>query len=597
MSTAELLRSCRRLVPAGAGAAWLALLPLALLGVAFEGAAALAVYALTSVVADPAVATRLPVVATLVRVVGASGERSVVATVALGTALLYVVKNGVAVLSVALRSRCIEHATAVTTTELLRRYLAMPWVLLVRRGSAELVYNAQQAVPRVYATVVAAMLAVATETLVVAGMVALLVVAAPGTTLVATVVLGAAAWLSLRRLRRRSSALGSALDASRERALRRLQHALGAAKEIAVLGRTQLFVDAFAADQEEIARVRARHDVLAELPRLIVETTFVCVAVLVAVLASRTDGGAMGLPLLSLFAYAGLRVIPSFNRIVWQLSEIRFGRPALERVLRDLDLPRGETAIAAPPAAPLRDRIELDDVSFAYPGATRPALDGVCLTIRRGESLAIVGVTGAGKSTLLDVLAGIVDPVRGRVLVDGADLRTRREAWQQSLAYVPQEVFVLDDTLRANVALGVPRHQVDEARLQRAIERAQLGALVAALPRGLDGALGERGATLSGGERQRVGIARALYREPSVLLLDEATAALDARTEAGLADALDGLPAGTTLIVVAHRMSMVRRCARIVVVEDGRIVDAGTWDELLARSASLRALAAEGAPA
>lgn len=593
MSVARLLRSCRRLVPAGTGAAWLALLPLALLNVALEGASALAVYALTSVVADPTAAARLPIVATLVAVVGATDAPGVLATVALGTVLLYVAKNVVVVLSVALRSRCIERATAVTATELLRRYLAMPWVMLVRRGTAELVYNAEQAVPRVYATVVSAILAVATEALVVAGIVALLIVAAPGTTLAATAVLGTVAWASLRRLRRRSSALGSALDATRERALRHLQHALGAAKEIAVLGRAQLFVDAFAADQAELARVRAIHDVIAELPRLIVETTFVCVAVVVAVLARHAGGGTAGLPLLSLFAYAGLRVIPSVNRIVWQLSEIRFGLPALERVLRDLDLPCAEPTVATA-GAPLRDRIELDGVSFAYPGAGRSALDGVSLTIRRGESLGVVGATGAGKSTLLDLLSGIVDPSAGRVLVDGIDLRTRRAAWQECLAYVPQEVFLLDDTLRANIALGVRPHQVDEVRLTLAIERAQLGAVVAALPCGVDGVLGERGATLSGGERQRVGIARALYREPSVLLLDEATAALDARTEAELARALDGLPTGTTVIVVAHRLSMVRRCARLAVVEDGRIVDVGTWDELLARSARFRALVADG---
>jgi len=592
-----LLRTCWRLVPPRLRPLWLALVPLALLTVALEGAGALAIYALTSVLADPVSVARLPVVAPVAALLGVTDERGIVVLVALATALLYLAKNAVAVLSATLRSRCLEEATAFTATELLRRYLAMPWPLLVQRGTAELVYNADQAVARVYGTVLSAALAIATEVLVVAAIVLLLVLASPGATLAAAALLGLAGWAFVRRTRSRSRALGGALDAARERALRRLQHALGAAKEIALLGRARVFVDAFAADQAELARVRMRHDVLAELPRLVVETTFVCVALLVVVLASRGGGAAPSLPVLSLFAYAGLRVIPSVNRIVWQLNEVRFGLPALERVRRDLELPCDAEPPPAGTRVALRERIELDAVSFTYPGAARPALDGVRLAIARGESVGVVGPTGAGKSTLLDVLAGLLEPGAGRVLIDGADLRTRRASWQASLAYVPQEVFLLDDTLRANVALGVPPHEVDDACVRAAIERAQLGALVASVPGGLDTMLGERGARLSGGERQRVGIARALYREPAVLLLDEATAALDAQTEADLARALDALPRDTTLIVVAHRLGTVRRCARLVLVEDGRVVEDGTWDELLARSARFRALAADGAVA
>ena len=256
-----------------------------------------------------------------------------------------------------------------------------------------------------------------------------------------------------------------------------------------------------------------------------------------------------------------------------------------------METPAATTRVA------LRERIDLDGVSFSFPGAARPALDGVRLVIRRGESLGIVGPTGAGKSTLLDVIAGVLEPIAGRVLIDGAEMRTQRASWQASLGYVPQDVFLLDDTLRANVALGVPPHEVEDARVRTAIDRAQLGPLVATLRDGLDTALGERGARLSGGERQRVGIARALYREPDVLLLDEATAALDPQTEADLVRALDALPPGTTVVVVAHRLSTVRRCARLLLVENGRIVEDGRWEELLARSARFRAIAADGVSA
>lgn len=589
------LRSCWRLIPAGMGWRWLVLLPLALVTVALEAAGALAVYVLTRVVADPSSAAAIPLVGRFARHLPAGDDRAVILTVAAGTAALYLLKNGVAVLAAAQRSWCVEHATAATATALLRRYLGAPWSVLVQRNSAELVFNADQAVRRVYRTVLSAALAVATEALVAAGIVALLVVAAPGTTLIAGALLSAVAWAFLRRSRREASALGARVDAGREGALRRLQHALGATREIAILGRASFFVDAFADDQAELARVRTRHGVLAELPRLVIETTFVCVALSMIVVATYAGGGGVqSLPLLSLFAYAGLRVIPSVNRIVWQLNEIRFGLPAVERVERDLALPCPEAWTAVAPG-PFVSSIELDDVSFTHPGAARPSLRQVSLVVRRGESLGIVGSTGAGKSTLIDLLTGLLDPTEGRVLVDGVDLRQDRPAWQAGLGYVPQAVFLLDDTLRANVALGIAPAAVDEARVRTAIGRAQLGEFVATLPAGLDTLVGERGARLSGGERQRVGIARALYREPLVLVLDEATAALDTRTEAELTRALEALHGDTTLIVVAHRLSTVRHCDRLVLLEDGRVADVGSWDELLGRSAQFRALAAAGA--
>ncbi|MBY0279463.1 ABC transporter ATP-binding protein/permease [Candidatus Binatia bacterium] len=596
MSLPAAVRACWRLVPVDMRWRWLALLPLAVVTVALEAAAALAVFALTRVIANPSSAAAMPVVAGLARATSGS-DRDVILVVAVATALVYLVKNAVAVLTALLRSWCVEHATAATATALLGRYLAAPWPLLVQRNSAELIYTADQAVQRVYGTVLSAALAVATEALVATGIVAMLVVAAPGTTVVAGGLLAVAGWLFVRGTRRQVRAIGARLDVVRARSLRQLQHALGATREIAILGRARFFVDGFAADQAELADIRTRHDVLAELPRLVVEATFVGTALVVVVVATSTAGaGVESLPVLSLFAYAGLRVIPSVNRIVWQLSELRFGMPAVERVARDLALP---APLREPGPAPARgtfmDRIELDEVVLVHPGAARAALSGIRLVVRRGESLGIVGPTGAGKSTLVDLLTGLLDPTSGRVRIDGVDLRTRRAAWQASLGYVPQAVFLLDDTVRANVALGLAPQEVDEQRMAAAIARAQLGELVARLPAGLDTVIGERGARLSGGERQRVGIARALYREPDVLVLDEATAALDTQTEAELTRALAALHGDTTLVMVAHRLSSVRHCDRLVVLEEGRIADVGTWDELLARSERFRALARAGA--
>jgi ATP-binding cassette subfamily C protein len=242
-----------------------------------------------------------------------------------------------------------------------------------------------------------------------------------------------------------------------------------------------------------------------------------------------------------------------------------------------------------------RDAIALERVTYAYPGSEVPALRDVSLTIRRGESIGVVGPTGAGKSTLIDALVGLLPPSAGCVRVDGIDLTAARaRTWRRHVGYVPQSIVLVDDSLRRNVALGIPDRDIDARRLAQAVRIAQLGPLVAAQPEGLEARVGEHGVRLSGGERQRVGIARALYHDPDLLVLDEATAALDTPTETALSAAIRALHGEKTVLLIAHRLSTVRSCDRIALLVDGRLADCGTFDELLARNAEFRRLAAEG---
>src|SRR5262249_14609709 len=343
-------------------------------------------------------------------------------------------------------------------------------------------------------------------------------------------------------------------------------------------------------------RIKCLHATLDVVPRLVVESAFVCGALLVVILLTlQGKQGADVLPLLGLYAYAGFRIIPSANRILWKTIEIRYGTTAVQQLYADYMIIARHATDACDAAAdeslPFTDRIVVEGLSYTYTGTHTPALHDVYLTIRRGESIGIVGPTGAGKSTLVDILIGLLPPSCGRITVDSVVLHQRLRSWQHQIGYVPQTIFLADDSLRRNIALGLPDDDIDDTKVQAAVRRAQLEAFVASLPDGLHTFVGERGVRLSGGERQRVGIARALYHEPEVLVFDEATSALDSRTESEVIQAIEALHGVKTIIMIAHRLSTVRHCDRLVLLQGGRVATCGSYDELLERSADFRAMA------
>jgi ATP-binding cassette subfamily C protein len=585
------VRRALELLSPAARRQWATLVPLAVLTAGAEAVGAVALYALIRVVGDPALAASLPVVGALL---GGRGEGTVVLALAAGLAAVHVAKNLFQAWAAWVQSARVAEGRAELARRLLAVYLGAPWAFHLRRNSAELIRNVSTAVDTVYRAVLAPAVTLAAEALVVAALALVLACVAPGVTLALVVLLGGTAALLLRVTRARVRRWGRETHRLEREVLQGVQQTLGAVKEIKVLGREAFFRERFGRAEDALVRVRHLHGTVATVPRLLVETVFVAGAFgLVALVVLLGPGGTEVVPLLGLYAYAGFRVIPSVNRIMLYVSEIRSGGAAVDALRADLAVAveAADDGVAAPEAAPA-DAIVLDGVSFTYEGAPAPALAGVELEIRRGESVGVVGTTGAGKSTLVDVLIGLLQPTAGRVLVDGRDLRERRRAWQRAIGYVPQAIVLVDDTLRRNVALGVPDDRVDEARVREAIGLAQLEEFVASLPAGLDTVVGERGVRLSGGQRQRVGIARALYHRPAVLVFDEATSALDNRTEAELLGGIERLRGARTLVVVAHRLTSVRPCDRIVVLAGGRVVGAGTYDELLRENAEFRRLAA-----
>jgi ATP-binding cassette, subfamily B, bacterial PglK len=428
------------------------------------------------------------------------------------------------------------------------------------------------------------------------GMVAVLFFAAPLATLAAVAFLGPVVLVLLRVIHPRLKKLGRGRQRMSKENLNLLQQSLHGIREVILFDRAEFFQKRFTKRQNATARITYVNRVAQEVPQLLIETVlvvFIAGFFIVSVTLQRSPESTLAV--LGLFAYAALRLQPSLQKIVQSLNSIRFAGAAVDNVYDDLvAVERLEAHDAGvKQALPLRSdsppEIRLEGVGFRYDRNAPPVLRSVDLTISPGESIGIVGPTGGGKSTLLDVITGLLSPSEGRVLIDGINLGRCTKAWQRCLGVVPQTIFLIDDTVRRNIALGVSDKEIDEERIAQAVELAQLSSFLEDLPDGLNTMVGERGVRMSGGQRQRVAIARAMYRDPPVLIFDEGTSALDNLTEAEFMAALDRLGGDRTLITVAHRLTTVRRCDRIAIVEAGRIVDSGTYDELLARNRGFRA--------
>jgi ABC-type multidrug transport system fused ATPase/permease subunit len=273
-------------------------------------------------------------------------------------------------------------------------------------------------------------------------------------------------------------------------------------------------------------------------------------------------------------------MLPSVNRLALAMQSLRYSQHYIDMAHAELKLLPSALPTSASPMA-FVDSIILDSVSYRYSNAHVNSLDGISFEVPHGASVGIVGGSGAGKSTLVDVMLGLLRPTTGRVLVDGVDIATNIRGWQDRVGYVPQAIYLSDDTLRRNVAFGIPEQKIDDAAVRRALQAAQLDGFVAGLPAGVETMVGENGVKLSGGQRQRIGIARALYHDPQVLVLDEATSALDTETEVGVMEAVNALHGNKTLIIVAHRLSTIAGCDRIYRLEHGRVVKTGTFPEVI----------------
>ena len=353
----------------------------------------------------------------------------------------------------------------------------------------------------------------------------------------------------------------------------------------------------------EIVVQRARYQTLSvstmHVPRLVLETVVVVGFMLFVGLLSASDTPRDQIVrTLGVFGMAAIRILPSLNRILSSGAELRQRSAYIDTLYTDwinghIDRERDDELLHQRKVG-LSNGIALTDVHFAYAEDAAPALNGVNFSIRRGESVGFVGPSGGGKSTLIDIVLGLLTPDTGKVLVDDIDILTDLSGWRGRIGYVPQQIYLLDDTIRRNIAFGLQDSEIDDEKISQAVRLAYLEDVIGALPEGLDTIIGEQGTRMSGGQRQRLAIARALYRDPDILVFDEATSALDNVSESEITRAIETLARDRTVLIIAHRLSTIKNCDVIAFVKDGKIVDRGTFDELRARNADFAHLATIG---
>jgi len=481
------------------------------------------------------------------------------------------------------------YSASVTTRigrQLFRSYLYQPYAFHLQRNSAVLIRNSQNS-GLVMTGIIDPILVISSDILVTAGLLVLLIKLEPIGSIATISIFGLTSWIFRKFTNSRIKTWGEIQNFHKKMLLQHLQQGFGGVKDVKILGTEEYFASQYGENLLKNSEVVRRFSIAQTLPRFGLEIlTIIGLAVLVSTMVLLDSELPEILPVLGLFGAAAFRLLPAVNRLISNFQIINVSRPQVNEVFEDLDLP-DQLNHKNSDRSTLTSAISIVDISFSYAESLKNVVSGVSVKIGRGEAVGLIGSSGSGKSTLVDILLGLLEPNSGKVLVDGSDIHDDLRGWQDQIGYVPQSIFLTDDTLRRNVAFGLPKDKIDDDAVRSAIRSAQLEEFVASLPDGMETVVGERGVRLSGGQRQRIGIARALYNNPDVLVLDEATSSLDTETEHGVMQAVQALQGDKTVIIVAHRLSTVEYCDRLYRLENAQIVDEGTFSEVTSRTKDL----------
>ena len=490
--------------------------------------------------------------------------------------VVYVIKNAFLIYMYNKQYKFIFENQRVLADRMVKCYMSQPYLFHVSKNSAELLRNINEDTGNFFGALQAG-IKLLTELMVCLVLGVYLLIKDKTITISVVCLLAIMLWLSVKVYKKNLVRMGARNRFYQMSLNKWVQQSFGGIKEVKILNKEKFFYDKYDEAYRGHAKSEYTYHTLLMIPKPIIETMCIC-GLLGAIAIKFWWRGAditYFVPILSVFAIAAFRLLPSFNRITEYLGTILYQKSAITSIYEDLkeidelnaqkrEKNKEEKAIQ------VQNKIEIKDLTFSYPGAEKEVLKDLNLEIRKKSSVAFIGHSGAGKTTLADILMGLLKPAKGDVCVDGVSIFEGLNSWHQIIGYIPQTIYLMDDTIKNNIAFGIEEKEIDPARLKYAVEQAQLSQLIEELEFGLDTKIGEMGVRLSGGQRQRIGIARALYHNPEILVLDEATSALDNETEKAVMDAIETLHGKMTLIIIAHRLSTIKDCDYVYEIGDGK---------------------------
>lgn len=461
------------------------------------------------------------------------------------------------------------------STMMMRRYISQPYSYHLVNGSEKMIQHITKDIDMFMAAVSGAMF-LATELFVCIAIITYLFIKDKSITLGLLIVMLAFVGLYFIFIKGRVKTYGIEVRKDNEKINKTIIESFGGIKEIKILERENYFIEKYDDSYAHFAEAQRKYQLLSVVPRPIMEA--VCISGMLSVVALKMARGvsmAYFIPTLSLFVVAAFRMLPSFSRISSYMSQVIFNKAAVDYVYNDL---KTISALSISNSEDnkiddiiFNDKITVENVSFSYARNLKDVLESVNMEIHKNESVGLIGPSGQGKTTLADLLLGLLMPTAGSIKVDGNSISEKMILWHSKVGYIPQTIFLCDDTIKNNIAFGVKEEDINDELIWEALEEAQLLDFISELEDGINTCVGERGVRLSGGQRQRIGIARALYNKPDILVLDEATSALDNDTEIAVMDAINSLLGNKTLIIIAHRLSTIKKCDSIYQVNEGKI--------------------------
>jgi len=535
-----------------------------------------------------------PIVAEFSQIMGIKSANELVLPLTISFAVAALLAGGVRILLLWFNTHLAAVMTADLSLEIYRRTLYQPYQVHVARNSSVVISNVTSKVHYAGMALQQGLLFISSMLILVAILLTLFVI----NTMVAlisivsfSILYGLISWLSRKHLNDNAQYLSYGST----QAVKALQEGLGAIRDVLLDGSQPFYCEIYHRSDYPLRLALGNNVFIGGSPRYIIEASIIgLMAILAYSLNSGSGGVASALPVLGALALGAQRMLPALQQMYIAWSSIAGTHASIADTLELLDQPLPVEALkSAPTPLAFRDTICFDSVYFRYGSDSPWVLRDFSLNISKGSRIGLVGSTGSGKSTVLDLLMGLTEPTEGTILIDGHPLTSsdRRRAWQQIIAHVPQSIYLADGTLVENIAFGVLPDEVDMSRVRQVARQAQIAEFIESRAGGYNAFVGERGICLSGGQRQRIGIARALYKKAEVLIFDEATSALDNRTEKNLMKTVEGLNRNLTIVMVAHRLSTVKRCETIVELEQGQIIAQGSYDQLLGCSQSFREMA------